>query len=270
MIIDGKKIAEEIKQDLKEKFSKLEFKPALAVVQIGDDPVTEKFVRSKQKFAEESGINFGIIKFPAEADPQAVFKKISELNEDEAVHGIVIQLPLPENFNTQKILDSVAVEKDIDVLSSAPNDLLPPVAGVVKEILDKYRVPSSGSRVVVIGQGRLVGKPAAEWFRKQGAEVTVIDKESWGTDLSADALANADIVVSGVGIPNLIKPEMLKEGVVLIDAGTSESDGRLSGDADPACGAKCAVFTPVPGGVGPMTVAMLFKNLSLRILGSSV
>jgi methylenetetrahydrofolate dehydrogenase (NADP+)/methenyltetrahydrofolate cyclohydrolase len=271
MIIDGKKIAEEIKLDLKEKFSKLEIKPTVAIVQVGDDPVTSKFVRTKQKFAEDIGVNFDISHFPGDITVELVLKRISELNNDPAVNGIVVQLPLPKNFDTQTILDSVLVSKDIDVLSSTPNNLLTPVVGVVKEILSRYKLQITNyTSVVIVGQGKLVGKPVTEWFRKSGANVTVLDKDNWEADASATALATANIVVTGAGVPGLIKPTMIKDGVVLIDAGTSESSGKLVGDMDPACADKASVFTPVPGGVGPVTIAMLYKNLLLRILGTWV
>ena len=205
MIIDGKKIAEEIKQDLKEEFSKLEIKPTVAIVQVGDNPVTGKFVRSKQKLAEEIGVNFSIRKFSSEVDQGLVLDEISNLNEDEGVNGIVVQLPLPKNFDTQKVLDAVLVSKDIDVLSSFPNDLLPPVVGVVKEILLRNNIDIKNKKIVVVGQGKLVGRPVAEWFRKCGGDVTVLDKENW----NKQALANAEIIVTGAGSPGLIKPEMI-------------------------------------------------------------
>ncbi len=180
--------------------------------------------------------------------------------------AILVQLPLPSNIDMKAVCDSIPIEKDADVLSTAAREkfekgdadaLLPPVAGAIREIFAFGKVEVTGKKAVVIGDGWLVGKPAATWLAQQGAEVEVVNSKT--VDLAA-ALRAADIIVSGAGDAHIIKPEMLKDGVVLIDAGTSESSGVLAGDADPACAAKCPVFTPVPGGVGPIAVACLFDN----------
>jgi len=160
----------------------------------------------------------------------------------------------------------IPIEKDADVLSSVAREefrnatvgaLLPPIVAAVVEIFKNTKVKPLGKKAVVLGTGFLVGAPVATWLTQQGADVTVLNSKS--ADLSA-ALRAADIVVSGAGSPHLIKPDMLKQGVVLIDAGTSESSGEIVGDADPACAPKCSLFTPVPGGLGPIAVACLFGN----------
>jgi 5,10-methylene-tetrahydrofolate dehydrogenase/methenyl tetrahydrofolate cyclohydrolase len=163
-------------------------------------------------------------------------------------------------------MENISTDKDADVLSSSarekferedPDALLPPVVAAIAEIFDTYTVVTKGKRAVVIGSGFLVGAPVATWLKQQGAEVVVLTSRSENVP---EVLRTADIIVSGAGSPHLIKPEMLKEAVVLIDAGTSESGGVLAGDADPACATRCSLFTPVPGGVGPLAVAMLFEN----------
>jgi methylenetetrahydrofolate dehydrogenase (NADP+)/methenyltetrahydrofolate cyclohydrolase len=164
-------------------------------------------------------------------------------------------------MDTKAILDSIPVEKDADVLSSVARTtgaLLPPVVSAVKKILEFGKVEVKGKKTVVVGSGFLVGAPVAAWLIQQGAEVKVVNRS---TGNLSELLHDADIIVSGAGSPHFIKPDMLKQGVVLIDAGTSESDGTITGDADLACAEKCSVFTPVPGGVGPLAVACLFENV---------
>ena len=181
--------------------------------------------------------------------------------------ALIVQLPVPMGINQKEVCDTIPVEKDADVLSSGAREkfesgdtgaLLPPVVGAVREIFTRNGINPKGGRAVVIGDGWLVGNPAAVWLRQQGAHVFVLTSKS--SDLST-ALKGADIIVSGAGVPHLLKPEYLKQGVVLIDAGTSESNGTIAGDANPACADKCALFTPVPGGVGPLAVACLFENV---------
>ena len=182
--------------------------------------------------------------------------------------AVIVQLPLPVGVDTKSVCDAIPISKDTDVLSSAARaqfemmdlrnpSFLPPVVGAVAEIFKKYAVDPKGKRAVVIGAGWLVGDPCAKWLAQQGAKVEVVTVESG--DLTA-SLRDADIIISGAGSPHLIKPDMLKQGVVLIDAGTSESDGTIAGDADPSCADKCSLFTPVPGGIGPVSVAKLFEN----------
>jgi 5,10-methylene-tetrahydrofolate dehydrogenase/methenyl tetrahydrofolate cyclohydrolase len=167
---------------------------------------------------------------------------------------VLVQLPHPQ---ADALLAQIPPDKDVDALGLAPK-VLAPVAGAVKEILARSDIEVRGKKAIVVGEGRLVGKPISRMLRDMGAEVSVVTLEQG----SLAELKDADIVVSGAGSPHLIQPEMLKPGVILIDAGTSESGGRMVGDCDPACADAASVFTPVPGGVGPVAVAMLFKNLS--------
>lgn len=189
--------------------------------------------------------------------------------------AVIVQLPLPESIDTSQVLDSIPLAQDADVLSRSAHErfesgdadaLLPPVVGAVKEILERAHVEPTGKRAVVIGNGWLVGEPCAAWLHAKGAEVHVVTLESG--DLSF--LKEAEIIVSGAGSPGLIKPEHLTPGVVLIDAGTSESGGAIVGDADASCAEIASVFTPVPGGVGPIAVACLFKNAAELALRSGL
>lgn len=252
MIIDGRKMAGEVLARVKARAEKLSRRPnILAYVAPDETPATRSYIKSKARSAEEAGCDF---------------EETRSLTFSSRADAIIVQLPLPSELNTADILNSIPLEQDADVLSSTARTkfgkedadaLLPPVVGAVREICIRNWINQKGKKAVVIGAGFLVGAPVATWLKQQGAEVETITLELGNL---AAALRAADIVVSGAGSPHFIKPEMLKDGVVLIDAGTSESGGALAGDADPACAEKCSLFTPVPGGVGPLAVAKLFEN----------
>ena len=253
MIIDGRAIAKEILARAKARADKLTRRPLVVAFTSSDTTATRSYLAIKTKKAEEAGCIF-------ETRPLGA-------NVDDA-DAVIVQLPVPVGVNQKEVCDAIPASKDADVLSSAararfePMDLrypymLPPVVGAVKKILEYGKVNVEGKKAVVIGDGWLVGNPCAVWLKQQGADVGVITLES--RNLAA-SLRNADIIISGAGSPHLIKPEMLKQDAVLIDAGTSESNGMLAGDASPSCAAKCSLFTPVPGGVGPLAVACLFEN----------
>ena len=240
MIIDGKKIAGDIIADIGESLHGKK----LGIVVGVQDPAVESFVRIKSEVAARLGVE--VIRLPAQAGGE--FEEL--INECD---GVIVQLPHPD---ADILLAQLPPEKDPDALGLDPL-VRTPVVEAIAEIFRHADVQVAGMRAVVVGGGRLVGVPAARFLRESGAEVTVVTK----TEGSLDVLKNADIVVLGAGSPGLVKPDMLTEGVVLIDAGTSESNGKLAGDADPACASIARVFTPVPGGVGPIAVACLFKNL---------
>ena len=255
MIIDGKKIASEIKLKLAEMAEGRGLR--LGVVQVGDNPVSSRYVARKQKFGAEIGVEVAVFEYPADISESALVAEIKRLTSDPNLHGLIIQLPLPAQINETEILNLVSSDKDVDALGSEAR-VLNPTVSAIREILNFGKIKLAGRRAVVLGKGKLVGRPAAIWLTQEGVDVTVIDSK---TSDPTSLLQEAEIIISGVGRPGLIKPAMIKDGMVLVDAGTSESGGQLRGDADPACADKCLLFTPVPGGVGPLTVAMLFKNL---------
>lgn len=265
-VIDGKKLAEEIKASLKDEVSKIGKKIRLAVVKMGDDAVTEKFLEQKKKFGEAIGIDVRIYDLPADITTNKLREKLAEIVHIKENAGVIVQLPLPKHINTQYILDGVPPEKDPDMLASKSfglfasdrSKILPPVVGAIKYIFDTQNIGIVGKRVTLLGAGRLVGKPVAVWLMNQGAALTVIDENTEDPTLHT---INADIIISGAGEPSLIMAEMVKGGVVAIDCGTSEAHGNVVGDLDPKIATKASLFTPVPGGVGPLTVAMLFQNL---------
>lgn len=271
MIIDGNRIAADILDTLKQTITASGAKVSLEVFVVGSDYATEKFISFKRKKAEGVGIDVSVTNFPPTIATENLIKEIQQYSKQHTVNdGVVIQLPLPKHIDTKAVLEYIPIEKDIDVLSSRSRtafekselDILPPVVGSIKEIIDRSNISLRGMRAVVIGKGALVGRPSAVWLEQQGAIVTSLD----ASDNIRSYVKDADVIVSGAGVPGLITPDMIKEGVILFDAGTSESGGKLVGDATEDCALKCQIFTPTPGGIGPITVALLLQNLVSRTL----
>ena len=270
MFVDGNAIAEVLKQKIAKRVSAIGVSPVLGIVIVGNNPVTESFVRIKKRVAAEIGVVVKEFHFSETINTEELCKSVAALSSDPLVDGVVIQLPLPRDIVAQSVLNAVPLEKDIDMLSHEASaefrkgtaNILPPVAGAIQEILEHHRIGVAGKDVLILGHGRLVGAPAALLMRHNHAHVTVIDKE---VAHLAELSHEADIIISGVGQPGILQPEMLKHGVVLIDAGTSEDGGKIVGDANPRCAEVASLYTPVPGGVGPITVSMIFKNVSIVV-----
>ncbi|HET8581168.1 MAG TPA: bifunctional 5,10-methylenetetrahydrofolate dehydrogenase/5,10-methenyltetrahydrofolate cyclohydrolase [Candidatus Paceibacterota bacterium] len=258
MIIDGRALAERIYQDLEARFA--EERPALGILLAAGDAATESFVRIKTRAAQRLFIPLERIDLPERATTEEAIAAVAALAR--RCMGVVVQLPLPQALDTDAVLAAIPRERDADALNPQVPErervAMAPVARAVLAILDDAGVVPGGKRAVVIGDGRLVGAPCSAALRAAGAAVEVVTLEQG----SLASLASADIVVAGAGSPGLITPAMLMPGCVLIDAGTSESGGKVVGDADPRCADVASVFTPVPGGVGPVAVAMLFANLA--------
>jgi 5,10-methylene-tetrahydrofolate dehydrogenase/methenyl tetrahydrofolate cyclohydrolase len=267
MIYSGKEAAVKMEGDLAERVAKLGRSPVLAIVSVGAHPSTASFIKIKRVYAEKIGVTIKEFNFPAQENEAPLVSEILDLAESSAYDGIIVQLPLPLSYDTKRVLDAIPAELDVDVLgSSATHSFekagtpVPPVAGAVAHILHDTDTGLEGKNVVIIGRGRLVGTPVATWFIHQGVTPRIVDINT-DEEKKLELYKEADIVVTGIGTSHLLKPEFFKQGVVLIDAGTSEQGGVLSGDCDPACSEVASVFTPVPGGVGPLTVACLFRNL---------
>ncbi len=258
MLVNGKEIAEDIYRQLKEDIKGLGNVPRLLVVTAAPNAETKKYLDLKRQKAEAVGIEVVVREFDQDVTDGALQNFLGEFLD--VYDGIIIQLPLPAQIHTDDLIKKIPKQVDVDAINydGSDNDILPPVVGAVEEIAKKYAVDFAGKKVVIVGQGRLVGKPAAFWAEAQSAAVTVIDKTTTEAD---EILETADIIISGAGAPGLITPDKIKEGVVIFDAGTSEEGGVLRGDADPACAEKCSLFTPVPGGIGPVTIAVLLRNL---------
>lgn len=262
MYIDGKKIRDEIELELKAKVAGMATAPTLALFYVGENPVIEVFVNLKKKFGEAIGVEVTVARLPESTSEVELIQAITAVSAD----GIVVQLPLPPHIDTTRVLSSVPIEKDIDVLSplslaalgEGRGAYLPPVVGAIAEILVREKVSLENKNIVIIGKGKLVGLPCALWLDAQHIPYTILTRES--TDFALK-IQNADIIVSGAGSPGIVNLDMIKTGVILFDAGTSEEGGRIQGDIDPACAEVASIFTPVPGGIGPITIAILFKNL---------
>lgn len=266
-ILSGETIARRILNDLKKK--KTRNKLSLAVVQIGGNKVSLRYVAEKEKAAKELKVSFHLINLPLDISQTKLEQQIKKIGKDSKVSGMIVQLPLPRRLNTQRVLDFIPQKKDVDVLSSVSFSdfalgtlsILPPTVGAISLLLKKAKKNLEGAKVVVVGAGRLVGLPTALFAAHQGASVSLIQK---GTRNAPQIIAKADIIISGVGRPGLITGRMIKKGAVVIDAGTSVEGGSIKGDVDQESVAKKAGFlSPVPGGVGPLTVACLFQNLFL-------
>ncbi len=256
MIADGKGIAAHILATSKERAKWLPRPPRVEAFVVGSSPATESYLKIKAARAMDAGCELVVTRVAESVSTDELSAQVGASTAD----SVIVQLPLPPTLHAHEVCNAILLEKDADVLSHLARTmgvLMPPVVGAVVEILAQSGVKVSGKRAVVVGAGYLVGEPVAAWLQKEGAEVVVVTRESGEL---RDALRGADLIVTGAGSPHLIGPEMVHEGVVLIDAGTSESGGAIVGDADPACAPKCTLFTPVPGGVGPVAVAKLFEN----------
>ena len=275
MILDGRALAEKIVSGLKGEYGRLSKRPSLAALMIGDDVVIARFIAQKKKIAGELGVDFRAYEYPADISTNELRKRIAAVVHDADPDGIIIQLPLPGHINQQYILNSVPPEKDVDVLSAravgdfavGKSKVLPPVVGAIKALFDEYGIDYRSKHVAVVGAGTLVGKPVAVWLANERVLFMVVDENT--PDITP-FVKGADIIITGVGKPGLITGDMVKEGAVVIDAGTSESAGsssvlgagKLVGDADfDSVSKKASYITPVPGGVGPLTVAMIYTNL---------
>jgi len=256
-LVAGKKIAQDILVAMGSSVKDLKPPLRLAIITCNPNFETKKYLALKKDKANNLGIDLEVVELLAAATTDDVLKAIEVVALSHL--GIIVQLPLPKSIDITKVIAAIPATHDVDAFGyeSGTVDILPPVVGAIAEIAKYYQLDWEGKQVVVFGSGRLVGSPAAFYARQQGSIVTVI------TEATPDpaAVANADIIILGVGKPGLLRPDAVKDGVVVFDAGTSEDSGLLTGDADPEVALKASLFTPVPGGIGPITIALLFRNL---------
>lgn len=258
MIVDGKALAAQILAEVKVEVSRLLTPPKLTVFTCAPNFETQKFLAFKQKRAAEVGVLVDVVSL----DPAMPTVEIIRLIEESLPNtdGVVVQLPFPPSIDIAAVLATVPPGHDVDALLYDGEDttILPPVVGAIDAIATRYQVVWAGTQVVVVGRGRLVGAPAAMYAASKGAQVTVLDKDS---DAKKHTIKEADILILGAGVPGLVTSNMVKPGVIIFDAGTSEEGGMLVGDADDSVREVAAVVTPVPGGIGPITIAILLKNV---------
>lgn len=269
-LIDGKMIAKEIEQEVKQKVADLQTQgivPGLAVVLVGENPASKTYVRSKQRACKRTGMYSKKITFPVEVTQETLLATIDELNKDPKIHGILVQMPLPKHIDEQAIIHAIIPEKDVDgfhplnigAMFINEQSLWPCTPFGVIEMLERSGVEIEGKHAVIVGASNIVGKPMAMMLLNREATITVCHIKT--KDLAFHT-RQADILVVAVGKPNLITADMVKEGVVVIDVGINRLEsGKLVGDvAFEEVAEKAAAISPVPGGVGPMTIAMLMKN----------
>lgn len=264
ILLDGKKTAEKILSNLKKKVKK---ELVLAVVLVGKNPVSEIFIQQKKIACEKVGIHFKLFQFPTRLSLVKLKKGIEKIIKNSSNSGVIIQLPLPRKFHPEDILNLIPEEKDIDVLSEKSLgkfyqgvlSILPPTVSGILHLLRNYGISVKGKNIVILGAGRLVGFPLAVQLLREKATVSVLNEFTKDT---YSFTKKADILISAVGKPNLVKDNMVKRGAVVIDAGIYLWKGKMAGDINFKLVSKKASFlSPVPGGVGPMTVAYLLANL---------
>lgn len=267
MIIDGKEIKKQILDELKEEVSKLEIKPSLVVIQVGDNDASNVYIKQKAKMADYVGYDYKHIKLSEDTTTEEVIEIIDGLNNDKKINGVMVQMPLPNHIDTEIVQNAVIPSKDVDGLSDFNAGLLfhnkdalyscTPYG--VMELLKRYKIQVEGRHVVVVGRSNLVGKPMSMMLTNAGATVTLCHSKT--VDLSKYT-NDADILISCVGKANFITADMVKEDSVVIDVGITRSESGLCGDVKfDEVASKTKYITPVPGGVGPMTVAMLGSNV---------
>ncbi len=266
-IIDGKAVAAALRAEVAARVAGLAFQPGLTVVLVGDDPASAVYVRSKDRAAREAGIAAHTIRLPAETTEAALLAEVRRLNDDPTVDGILVQLPLPAHIRAQAVIEAIDPAKDVDGfhplntghLADGRPTLVPCTPAGVMKLLAHAEIPLSGARALVIGRSTIVGRPVAALLL--GANATVTIAHSRTRDLPAEC-RRADVVIAAIGQPEFVQGDWIAPGATVIDVGINRlPDGRLVGDAAyDACAARAGAITPVPGGVGPMTIACLMEN----------
>lgn len=269
--LDGKDLAQRIKLQLKEETLELKERlgkaPGLAIILVGDNPASKIYVNSKIKGCSELGFESFAHFLPENTNEERVLELIGELNEDERVNGILVQLPLPKHIDEKKVIDKIALDKDVDgfkpenlglLMLGDKNSMYPCTPAGIMELLKAYSIDLVGKDVVVVGRSNIVGKPMGSLLINEGATVTTCNSKT--KDLKAKT-SQADMVIMAIGQAKFLTEDMVKEGAIIVDVGINRTEDGLFGDVDyDGVSKKAAYITPVPGGVGPMTVAMLFAN----------
>ena len=271
VIIDGKNFSQKVLDEIKEKKKKIRKESGraagLAVIIVGENPASQVYVRNKIRACENVGFYSETVRLEESISEENLIREIEKLNENERIDGILVQLPLPKHINELKIIDSISPKKDVDgfhvenigkmVIGDDTGFLSCTPYGIM-QLLEEYNIDISGKDVVIVGRSNIVGKPMALMMIQKGATVQVCNSK---TKNLGEKLKNADIIVAATGVPKLVKGKDVKNGAVVIDVGINRVDGKLCGDTDyDEIAPKSSFITPVPGGVGPMTIASLVKN----------
>lgn len=267
MIINGKKIRDEILQQVKQGVSELSFSPFFCDILVGTDLVSSQYVRMKGKTAESVGIKFRSAEFPESITTEELIEQIQNLNRVPYMCGIIIQLPLPAHIDRNLVLNAIDPKLDVDCLGSVTSakfynnesSIEFPTASACMKVLDSIDVDLSGKNIVVLGQGNLVGRPVAHLLQKRGLSVVTVNSKTENIEM---LMSGADVIISGMGHGKFITGDKIKSGAIVIDAGTSEENGAVVGDVDLDSVVSVASFvSPTPGGVGPVTIATLLDNV---------
>ena len=267
-IIDGKYVSQQILEKLAQAVCTEDKKPSLTVIIVGDDPASKIYVNLKKKKAAQLGFDSNVIEMPENTTQEQLLNTIESLNNDVSVNAVLVQLPLPEHINTNEVLEKISPIKDVDcfhpynagqIASGKKPYVYPCTPFGIMTLLDKYNISVEGKKAVVIGRSNIVGRPCAQMLLNRNATVTICHSK---TENLAEYTKQADILVCAVGCKNLVTVDMVKDGVVVIDVGMNRTDdGKLCGDVDfENVKEKASFITPVPGGVGPMTICSLMKN----------
>lgn len=266
-ILDGKKLSLKITEELKKEVSNLQKKPKLAVILVGNDPASQIYVKNKQKKAEEIGFESLVIPLPEDISEENLLEHIYILNEDNNINGILLQLPIPKHLNQQRILEAIEPIKDVDgfttynfgrlALGYKPYAIPCTPKGIIK-LIEEYNINIEGKNALVIGRSNIVGKPISLLLQQKNATVTMAHSKT--KNLKELAL-NSDVIISAIGKPKMITADFVKDGAIIIDVGINRDENGLCGDIDfKEVAPKASFITPVPGGIGPMTIAMLMEN----------
>lgn len=266
-LLDGETLSLKIQDEIKAQLKNCMIRPSVAVIQIGDDAASNSYIKRKETACNNVGVYFRHYKFDENTPELTIINKIKELNNDEYVNGILVQLPIPERYNEKRIINSINNGKDVDGLTdinvgrmiNGKKTLIPCTPLGIMRMLSENEIDLTGKHVVIVGRGKLVGKPLAPLMIAQDATVTVCHSK---TANLKEMTLQADVLVVACGVPKLITEDMVKKDVIVIDAGVNRVDGKLCGDVDfDKVSKKASLITPVPKGVGPMTVCMLLENI---------
>ncbi len=266
-LIDGKKISEKIFENIKQEINSLSFGPVFCDILVGNDFASKKYVSLKKKKALELGIDFHDACFEENITTEELVKEIEKINNIPNISGIILQLPLPLHIDKTKVLNAISPELDVDCLGQIASknfyngnlEIAPPTANACFMLLESLNLDLNNKKIVIAGEGDLVGKPFANILKYKNISFDIVNSETLNKE---EIIKNADILITGIGKGKMINKDMIKEGVVIIDAGASEEDGALVGDVDfDSVKEKASFITPVIGGVGPMTIANLFLNI---------
>jgi methylenetetrahydrofolate dehydrogenase (NADP+)/methenyltetrahydrofolate cyclohydrolase len=264
-LMEGKALAARIRAEVADEVAAFGRPIGLATVLVGDDPASDVYIRGKHKATLEVGMEARDLRLPASTSEEELLALVAELNADAAIDGILVQLPLPDGIDEGRVIRAVDPVKDVDgfhpvnaglLLAGTPAHVPGTPLGILA-LLDEYGVELQGAHAVVIGRSNIVGKPVALLLLHRHATVTICHSRT--RDLAAE-VARADVIVAAVGVPSIVQPGMVKQGAAVVDVGITRTEGRIVGDVDPDAAGRAGLLTPVPGGVGPMTIAMLLRS----------